>query len=346
MKKILLIGNYGNSKTTFGGQFTKTKNVKNYLEGIFGNQVVSINLYRYKFRFPIIVMKLVIFLFQSKSVVIMPAKNGLRTLLPLTTLFKKVIKYELFYIVIGGWLPDYLNTNNLLRHKISDLNGIFVETLSMKNQLEDMKVKNVFYVPNFTFRYNLFKEDSVKYNFDTIKMMTFSRVTKDKGITLAINAIKEYNLNNSIKIYIDIYGFLDPEYENEFQTLLEKNRDYIKYMGPISSDVIKTLSTYYAMVFPTFYEGEGFPGAVIESMIAGVPIIASNWKYNAEIIKNQYTGLIFDLNEEMGLYDCIKWSVENREVFLSFRRNCILEAEKFAPDNAMKLVVEMLSKNV
>lgn len=344
MKKIIIIGNYGNKSTTYGGQYTKTKNVNEYLVNYYGNRVVSINLYRYKYRFPIILFQLVFCLIQAKSVIIMPAVNGLKKILPFTSILKKFLKYRLYYDVIGGWLPGVLSNNDRLLGHASKLDGIFVETQTMVKLLNDINLNNVYCVPNFSLRQNNDKESSLTYRFMEIKMMTFSRVNREKGISLAIDTINQYNSLNQEKIYLDIYGFLDPEYKSEFMILLENN-PFIKYAGPIKNNVISVLSQYYGMLFPTFYPGEGFPGAVIESMIAGVPIIASNWKYNPEIIKHKYNGLIFDLNSSSGFYDCIKWSIENKDEFLSMRKNCINEAEKYTPKNTMKTIVDMINNN-
>ncbi len=39
----------------------------------------------------------------------------------------------------------------------------------------------------------------------------------------------------------------------------------------------------------------GFAGTLIDAMAAGVPVIASNWKYNPEIVIENVTGRIYPL---------------------------------------------------
>ncbi len=52
------------------------------------------------------------------------------------------------------------------------------------------------------------------------------------------------------------------------------------------------LAGYDAMLFPTFFYGEGFAGIFIDAFISGLPVIASDWSLNGEIIKNGKTGWI------------------------------------------------------
>jgi glycosyltransferase involved in cell wall biosynthesis len=47
----------------------------------------------------------------------------------------------------------------------------------------------------------------------------------------------------------------------------------------------KVLRDYFALLFPIYYIGEGFAGTAIDAFSAGVPVIASDWKYNSEVIK-------------------------------------------------------------
>lgn len=54
----------------------------------------------------------------------------------------------------------------------------------------------------------------------------------------------------------------------------------------------EVLKNYDALLFPTYYEGEGFAGTIIDAFAAGLPVIASDWKYNSEIIKQGITGVI------------------------------------------------------
>ena len=74
-----------------------------------------------------------------------------------------------------------------------------------------------------------------------------------------------------------------------------------QYKGVLQpNDVIHTLKQYDALIFPSHYDGEGCPGILVESLSASLPVIASDWKYNNELVTNGDNGFLcstFDPNE-------------------------------------------------
>ena len=52
----------------------------------------------------------------SKNVIILPAHNGVKVFVPFFAFLKKLYKTKVFYVVIGGWLPEKLKREkNLLK---------------------------------------------------------------------------------------------------------------------------------------------------------------------------------------------------------------------------------------
>jgi glycosyltransferase involved in cell wall biosynthesis len=71
--------------------------------------------------------------------------------------------------------------------------------------------------------------------------------------------------------------------------------EYIKYRGVVKfSDSVKVLKDYFALLFTIYYEGEGFAGTVLDAYASGVPVIATNWRYNSEIVQDKIDGIIFE----------------------------------------------------
>ncbi len=44
------------------------------------------------------------------------------------------------------------------------------------------------------------------------------------------------------------------------------------------------MQKYDALLLPTYYEGEGYPGVILEVYCAGVPAIATRWRAIPEIV--------------------------------------------------------------
>lgn len=92
---------------------------------------------------------------------------------------------------------------------------------------------------------------------------------------------------------LDIFGQVDAGYKERFSELEKSFPDYISYGGAIEANKsVETLKSYFALLFPTYYKGEGFAGTLIDAMSAGVPVIASGWKYNPEFVVPGKTGVI------------------------------------------------------
>lgn len=106
-------------------------------------------------------------------------------------------------------------------------------------------------------------------------------------INYIAKSIKQ-NLNDKI-FEIDFYGQIQDDY---FEKNLQ-NADNLKYCGVLQPhEIIGTLKGYDALIFPSHYDGEGCPGILIEAMAAGLPIIASDWKYNKEFVNPGENGYL------------------------------------------------------
>ena len=115
---------------------------------------------------------------------------------------------------------------------------------------------------------------------------------QSKGLdTLLKLAHRLSELQLTDKVCIDFYGQKTDGY---FDANLS-NIEIFTYKGVLQpNEVIPTLHEYDALIFPTHYEGEGCPGILVEALSAALPIIASDWKYNSEFVKDGVTGFLCD----------------------------------------------------
>ena len=77
-------------------------------------------------------------------------------------------------------------------------------------------------------------------------------------------------------------------------------------------DVPDLLDAMDIFVFPSHYEG--LPGALIEAMIAGLPIVATPVDGNAELIINEETGLFVPPRDAEAISDRVKKLLEDTEL--------------------------------
>ena len=193
LKAVSVIGHFGNSKLLLNGQTVKTKIITDELYKQLGSdEVLKLDTAGGKsilLKAPFQCLKA---LKTAKNVIIFPAHNGVRVYVPLLSFFRKFFKNrKLHYVVIGGWLPEFLQKRKRLAKQLKRFDGIYVETNTMKNALEKQGFTNIFVMPNCKDLKILKPEELVYPTGEPYKLCTFSRVMKEKGIEDAVNAVKE-----------------------------------------------------------------------------------------------------------------------------------------------------------
>ena len=130
---------------------------------------------------------------------------------------------------------------------------------------------------------------------------------REKGIEDAVNAVVSVNTDLGVQAFsLDIYGQVDGAQLEWFESLQTKFPSYIRYDGLVPFDKsVDVLKDYFALLFPTYYEVEGFAGTLIDAYSAGVPVIASDWKYNAELV-NENVGFVYPTEDQRAFVDNLK----------------------------------------
>ena len=273
----------------------------------------------------------------GKTIFILPAQRGIKYLLPLYLLLKAIYGNDVRYIVIGGWLPGFVEQNVKFVGYCAKLDGIYIETDNMAKALGSLGLNNVHTMPNFrSFNYADFSLEAPAGG--PLSLVFFSRVMKTKGIETAIEAVSRIEQLFPGQVTLDIYGDIREDYHECFMQLVDGRAPVVKYCGFLSPEprtLYPTLSGYDAMVFPTFYEGEGLPGVVIDAFIAGVPVIASDWRYNREFITDNVTGRIFCLAEPESFENIITYYMAHRDELKDMRNHCLEEAQKYRMDHVV-----------
>lgn len=100
---------------------------------------------------------------------------------------------------------------------------------------------------------------------------------REKEIGDAVKAVVEANQSLGHTVFsLNIYGQVDENQTEWFEALQKTFPDYICYGGLIQFDKsVETLKEYFALSFPTYYEGEGFAGTLIDAYSAGVSVIGN-----------------------------------------------------------------------
>lgn len=344
--KVAVIGHFAFGKEFLDGQTIKTKIVTDELAKQFGNEeIIKFDTHGGKItalKAPFQVLKA---LKNSKNVVIFPAHNGLRVYAPLLAFFKKLFKKrKLHYVVIGGWLPKFLQNKKGLAGRLRKFDGIYVETNTLKNALEEQGFENVSVMPNCKNLKILKAEELVYPAGEPFKLCTFSRVMKEKGIEDAANAVKAVNEQFGRVVYtLDIYGQIDPFQTQWFEDLKQTFPEYIRYCGVVDYDKsVEVLKNYFALLFPTRFYTEGIPGTIIDTYAAGVPVIASKWESFADIIDDGTSGICFEFGDIADMRRCLIEAVNNPKTMSGMKLNCLRKCFDYLPEEAVNRLANNL----
>lgn len=295
-----------------------------------------------------------LFFNESNYYIVATSKNGRRILYPIIY-FKKFFNKRFKYILIpmGGELANELEQKNFLSKKIfkkaiSYSDGLFVESKKLKRNLENnFGFNNVIYLPNFKERSqpNLTNYDNISHsNTSNFKCVFLSSIKKTKGVTLPLQPIEELRKELGINIDYDIYGPIRENYEQELLSELEKY-SFAEYKGVIdNNEVSEKLSEYDLFIFPTYYEGEGFPGVLIDAFIAGRPILCSDNNYNEEIVENEKNGMVFKSKDLNDLKNKLNYLIENNKVREEMKLFNLRKSEKYYADIIVKDLLFYLIK--
>lgn len=166
---------------------------------------------------------------------------------------------------------------------------------------------------------------------------------KEKGIEDAVNAVICVNKKLGYTVFsLDIFGQIDKNQTDWFEQLKKSFPDYISYGGLVPFDKsVETLKEYFALLFPTYYDGEGFAGTLLDAFSAGVPVIASDWKYNAEIV-NEDVGYVYKAGDNAAFAKLLETVAVNPTMLLRKKKPCLHEAGKYKIDKAIKVLIEQI----
>lgn len=181
--------------------------------------------------------------------------------------------------------------------------GIIVQT-AISNKLineEFPKLKSI----NI---YNPIRHINITNNIERENIiLNIGRLTKQKGQLDLINAFHKLNLNNWRLIILG-EGELRSELEKKITEL--KLNDKISLLGEVK-DISSWLKKSSIFVFPSYHEG--FPNALAEAMISGLPVISYNCDTGpSELIINNTNGILVEVGNIEELTNSIKLLIDNK----------------------------------
>lgn len=259
----------------------------------------------------------------SDSVIIFGSNGFLMSLTPVLVVLAKLAGKPCYIRSFGGSLDQFADKlmpvlRNLLFFGFRWSDGLIVETKLLHEYFQPTLGEKVYYVPG----YRPLKIETTpphhlvapKPEAEPLRLIFIGWVRAEKGIFVLLDALKKLSERNRAAIHCDIYGPVHPSVAERFEREIDEI-ECATYAGVLEpSQVIPTLRTYDAMVFPTMYQGEGHPGVVIEAMAAGIPVITTEFRSIPEVVEQGKNGLLVEPDNPKALHQAIVSIHQDRQL--------------------------------
>ena len=230
---------------------------------------------------------------------------------------------KLVYMAIGGNQVEFMNNESVV--EINKISRVIVEGEKIRKGLIEKGVKiRVDVLPNFK------KVEQIEIEKKELKFVYIGTITKSKGVFDILNAVE------NLEVPVHFYGPMDLDKEDQilFESKLTGEIEYKGYLNILNNETeaYRILSEYTALVFPSYYPGEGFPGVFIDAFIAGLPIITTNWNMNEEIVVDGFNGKIVNIQDVQSIRDAVVWYKNNflQDEYQSQVKNALDSAHEYS----------------
>ena len=291
--RVLFLANIPQvDKRSIGGATMLSKKILDFLQ-----KKDEILVKHYQFRknwrpkfqivdFLILIVKLPFLIRKYEVVSIHSTPDMNLTIGPILAKTAKIFNKKVVYHFFGGnFYEQYKSAPKFVRWAVDNTtfksDHIFFETKQLIRAFSDMGRTNLIWLPNSR---DKILDKMPNRSFDK-KFVFISRVIKEKGIDIILEAFEK--LDNSYTI--SIYGPIHTKKYN-VRNLTKRNCFYKGILK--EQEVLGVLLENDVLLLPTFFDGEGYPGIIIEALSVAMPVIASDWKAINEIIVTGHNGLL------------------------------------------------------
>lgn len=331
--KVIFIGPAGGGGVPQNGASAKNYHLMKYF------QRKNINLFFIDTenwrRNPLLLIKLIFIILLNPNAKYIIATNNMSSYRVLQVMSLFPHKRYVIYWIIGGSIADWIKDGKVKSNPFKIVNVFFVEGEKMRQTFSEVGFKNTLYVPNFKCIEYLPK---IKTRMDNkMRFVFLSRIIPEKGCNTIIEAVRILNKKYYDDFVVDFYGPFDAEYKAVFKDKIS-NLPNISYKGFLDLRDQKNydiLAEYDAMLFPTYWHGEGFPGIIIDAFVSGLPVIATDWSLNTDIIEDGKTGIILKENTVESLVDAMDAMINNPKAVELMRKTCQDSAMDFDIKNVV-----------
>lgn len=293
---------------------------------------------------------------KSNKVILFGSNQFLLSMMPICLLVAKLFNKPFYVRSFGGSLDSYyLNRSpkakKYFRWVLNQVDGLIVETESLNVFFQDLLSSKVHFVPGYRDLTESRMTDNkavndVQHKPEILKLVFVGHVKEQKGVFDLLESVNMLNKekvgNEKVKVECDFFGPVYDEDAARFHEAIAQTNG-ANYGGVLEPHhVISTITKYDLFVFPTYYSGEGHPGVVIEAMMAGMPIITTNFKSIPDLVKHRVNGLLVTPNNPRELADAIQLLFDDKELMKAIEIQSALSGKQYCSSEVIPVLLKAI----
>jgi glycosyltransferase involved in cell wall biosynthesis len=206
--------------------------------------------------------------------------------------------------------------------------------------LRNLGCTNVHYVSGY--RPALLEDRPIRQASGKFRLVFVSQIVREKGPLLLLEALRLLASDGVTNLTCDFYGpVLDDDRDDFFQQL--EATPSARYRGTVKVGMAsKIMSEYDALVFPTCWSGEGQPGVIIEAMLAGIPVISTQFQAVTDLIADGDNGFVVPAGDSRALVAAIKRLAFDHGLWQKMARSNYERGQEFRSDKVVRKMVEIM----
>lgn len=161
---------------------------------------------------------------------------------------------------------------------------------------------------------------------DKVNLLFVGSIDRRKGI---IDLIRSLETIKSGEFVLNICGSInDQDIKKEFEALIDRNKENIKFYGYLSGDDKKNIfKDSDILVLPSY--GEGLPVVILEGMAAGCAIVTTDVGAIPEVIESGQQGILIKPGKINELGKAIDDVIKDREYLKILMKNSYYSSSKY-----------------
>ncbi|MBM3990196.1 MAG: glycosyltransferase family 4 protein [Planctomycetes bacterium] len=169
------------------------------------------------------------------------------------------------------------------------------------------------------------------------RFVLVAQLRPEKGYREAIEALRSMPIDCTLTIA----GAAMPDTDVE----LLRSSERVTWLGEVAPEhVAALLDEHDALLLPTYHEGEGLPGSIVEAFQHGLPVIATRWRALPELVNPAVNGLLVEPRDAMELGAAMLRLASDDSLFRQLREGALATGREHSADAACERVERWLSQ--